>query len=736
AVYNGKNANLDASFLPFIFFLILAYFYYLFTEWLIKKFTTYQIDQKQFFQVLQEKKLVVEGQEYQVEKIDNLKVRFHSQMVNFHGTLIIPQEGSDLKLDFFANAPLDYYKQQLFNYLQGMSWQVQKKKQLSWMRICFHLTLLTFFFGYLFTITPKIIQVAQNRHQEQTKPGGRPSSGNGANGNEESEGGTGWGERGKIARFLHRLDNEPFPPQAKKAIKEKIRELQATRLVHERVSLEEWLEKIMTLPWWQTTPENQDLTLAKKELDQEHFGLEKVKERVLTYLAGKQRAGKKQTQVLCLVGPPGTGKTSLAQSIAKATGRKFAKISVGGVSDESQIRGHSRTYIASMPGKIIQGMKEAEVINPVFLIDEIDKVNTFSSWHGNPSSALLEVLDPEQNKKFADSYVEIPYDLSQVFFVCTANWIQDIPAPLLDRMDVIQLPPYTTLDKVQIAKNQLIPRTLAKYNLSKDQLTFTDEAIEEIIKFYVQTGGMRTTASIFERIAAEFAKKQIMNNLKSEIIDLAKVYQYLGPRATSKEDLTDYSQSGVVNGLAWTEAGGVILPVEASCLPAEGKSGKLIEASGNLGKIMNESAKVAYRYVRVNYQTLGISEAAIKENDVFLHFPEGAIPKDGPSAGITITTAIISALKGEVIPRNYSMTGEISFKGKVLAIGGLREKLTAAYEDKFINTVFIPRENTKHLSEVPTQVKEKLTIIPVDNYLQVWEKIKGNISSDYQSLNA
>ncbi|CAJ0844210.1 18341_t:CDS:2 [Entrophospora sp. SA101] len=420
-------------------------------------------------------------------------------------------------------------------------------------------------------------------------------------------------------------------------IKDKIRELQATRLTHERASLEEWLEKVMALPWWQTSPENQDLTLAKKELDSEHFGLEKIKERVLTYLAGKQRAGKKQTQILCLVGPPGTGKTSLAQSIAKATGRKFVKISVGGISDESQIRGHSRTYIAAMPGKIIQGMKQAE----------------------------------------------------------------DIPAPLLDRMDVIQLPPYTTLDKIQIAKNQLIPRTLAKYQLTKDQLTFTDEAIEEIIKFYVQTGGMRTTAKIFERIAGEFAKKQIMDNLKSEIIDLAKVHQYLGPRETSHGDLTDYSQSGVING-----------------------------------KIMNESAKVAYRYVRANYPALGITEAAIKENDVFLHFPEGATPKDGPSAGITITTAIISALKGKVIPRNYSMTGEISFKGKVLAIGGLREKLTAAYEDKFINTVFIPRENAKHLPEVPAQVKEKLTIIPVDNYLQVWEKIKDNISSDYQPLNA
>ncbi|CAJ0843126.1 14598_t:CDS:2 [Entrophospora sp. SA101] len=481
-------------------------------------------------------------------------------------------------------------------------------------------------------------------------------------------------------------------------IKDKIRELQATRLTHERASLEEWLEKVMALPWWQTSPENQDLTLAKKELDSEHFGLEKIKERVLTYLAGKQRAGKKQTQILCLVGPPGTGKTSLAQSIAKATGRKFVKISVGGISDESQIRGHSRTYIAAMPGKIIQGMKQAEVINPLFLIDEIDKVNTFA-----------KVLDPEQNEKFMDNYIEIPYDLSQ-----------DIPAPLLDRMDVIQLPPYTTLDKIQIAKNQLIPRTLAKYQLTKDQLTFTDEAIEEIIKFYVQTGGMRTTAKIFERIAGEFAKKQIMDNLKSEIIDLAKVHQYLGPRETSHGDLTDYSQSGVIN---------VILPVEASCLPAEGKHGKLIESSGNLGKIMNESAKVAYRYVRANYPALGITEAAIKENDVFLHFPEGATPKDGPSAGITITTAIISALKGKVIPRNYSMTGEISFKGKVLAIGGLREKLTAAYEDKFINTVFIPRENAKHLPEVPAQVKEKLTIIPVDNYLQVWEKIKDNIST-------
>ena len=726
---------MDVSLLPFIFFLVLGYFYYLFTKWLIKKFTTYQLNQNQFFQVLQEKKLVVEGQEYQVEKINNLKVSFHSKMVSFQGILIIPQEDSHLKLDFLANAPLDYYKQHYFNYLQEITWQVQEKKQISWVKIFFHLTLLTFFFVYLFTITPEIIKEAKARRerQEQNRPGKIPSGG----GKGESEGEEiDWGSGRKVQHWLYRLENEPFPSETKQRIKEKIREYQATRFIHDKVSLEEWLEKIMALPWWQTTPENQDLMAAKKELDQEHFGLEKVKERVLEYLAGKQRAGKKQTQILCLVGPAGTGKTSIAQSIAKATGRKFTKISVGGISDEDQIRGHRRTYIAAMPGKIIDGLKQTGVKNPVFLIDEVDKMNTFASFQGNPSSALLEVLDPEQNEKFVDHYVEIPFDLSQVFFVCTANQIQNIPGPLLDRMDVIQLTPYTTLDKIQIAKSHLIPRTLAKYELTNDQLTFTNEAIEEIIKFYVQTGGMRQTSKLFDAIARKFIIKQIMDNLQSEKIDLVKVYQYLGPRETSHEDLTDYSQWGVVNGLAWTEAGGTILPIEATCFPAEGKQGKVVEATGNLGKVMNESIRAAYYYIKANYQALGIDKTAIKENDIFLHFPEGGIPKDGPSAGIAITTAIISALKDKAIPRNYSMTGEITAKGKVLAIGGLREKLTAAYEDKFINTVFIPRENEKHLAEVPTKVKEKLTIIPVDNYLQIWEKLKDNIRSDYQPLSA
>ncbi|RHZ36624.1 S16 family serine protease [endosymbiont GvMRE of Glomus versiforme] len=725
ADYN-KTAKLDVSFLPLIFFLILAYFYYLFTEWLIKKITTYQLDQNQFFQVLQEKKLVVEGQEYQVEKIAHLQVRFHSRIVNFQGILIIPQEDDYLKLNFLANSSLDYYKQQLFSYLQGISWQVQGKKQLSWVRICFHLALLTFFFGYLFTIAPKIIQEAARRHQQQgqKEPSGEPSG--------EDGGGMDWEGKDKVAHYLHRLNNEPFPPQAKKNIKAKISEYKKAYF-QEKISLEEQLREIFSLPWWQTTTENQDLAVAKKELDREHFGLEEVKQRILNYLAGKKRAGEKQVQILCLVGPAGTGKTSLAKSIAKAMGRKYVKISVGGVSDEGQIRGHRRTYIGSMPGEIIKGMKEAGVKNPVFLIDEVDKINTIMSFHGNPASALLEILDPEQNKNFKDNYLEIPYDLSQVFFICTANWIQNIPGPLLDRMDVIELPPYTTLDKVKAAKTHLIPSILENYKLTNDQLTFTDEAIEEIVKFYVFTGGMRQTIKLFNSIVCAFVYKQETENLKSEVIDLKKTRQYLGSSVIS-EDSDDYYQPGIVKGLAVSEAGGSVLRIEASCFPVKGKEGKLIEPTGNLGKIMGESVKKTYYYLLNNYQKFGLTEEIIKGNDIFLDFPEGAVPKDGPSAGIAITTAILSSLTGKVFPSNYAMTGEITSKGKVLEIGGLKEKLTAAYEDKLIDTVFIPRGNERHLEEIPTEIKRKLKIIPVDNFADVWKEIKTNIGCNI--LNA
>ncbi|CAG8621542.1 5117_t:CDS:2, partial [Scutellospora calospora] len=540
-------------------------------------------NQTQFLQVLQEKKLVVESQEYQVEKIDKLKISFYPQTVNFKGVLVIPQEGSYLKLDFSANASSDYYHQYLSDPLQGISKRIAQRKN----------------------------QIKQTGSTQETETPAEEEDKN----------------------YRQRLESEPFPPQIKKKILKEVRKLDRMHpWGSNRDVQEEYIEKLMSLPWWQTTTENKDLAAAQTELD---------------------KAGKKQSQVICLVGPPGTGKTSLGQSIAKATGRKFVKISVGGVHDESEIRGHRKTYIGAMPGRILQGMSQSRVVNPLFLIDEIDKViDNVTGHHGNPTAALLEVLDPEQNEKFNDNYLgqDFPYDLSKVMFICTANNLENIPNPLRDRMDIIQLPPYTTIDKVQIAKNHSIPKILAKYELEKDQLTFTDEAIEEIINFYVHSGGVRTQERIFSRIADKFAVKQIKDNLKSEKIDLAKVREYLGFRTTERDNLVDYDEPGI----------------EKLCK----------------------------------------------------NLPKGGIPKDGPSAGITLTTAIISALTKKIIPQYIAMTGEITSKGKVSAIGGLREKITAAYEYK-LKTIFIPWGNKNHLNDFPSQVKDKLEIIPVDNYLQI-----------------
>ena len=353
----------------------------------------------------------------------------------------------------------------------------------------------------------------------------------------------------------------------------------------------------------------------------------------------------------------------------------------------------------------------------MILIDEIDKISKVTGFHGNPSAALLEVLDPEQNEKFNDHYLGqgIPYDLSKIMFICTANILEDIPGPLRDRMEIIHLPPYTTLDKIQIAKNHLIPKILAESNLEKDQLTFTDEAIEEIIRFYAYSGGSRTPEKVFRRFADKFAKKQIEENLESEEIDLAKVKQYLGARIVELE-VTDYDEAGMVNGLAYSaEVGGVILPIEVNCLfPGEGR----LKLTGNLGETMQESAQAALSYIRANHRQFGLDRYFFKENDIHIHVPRGGIPKDGPSAGIALTTAIISALKKKTIPYSITMTGEITSKGKISEIGGLREKLTAAYEHK-LKTVFIPQENKRHLEDIPSQVKDKLEIIPVSNYSQV-----------------
>jgi ATP-dependent Lon protease len=698
---NHKDYRIDGTFFPYVFFLILFYFYFLFTEWLIKKITTYRVNQVQFLQVLQEKKLVVNGHEYQIEKIDKLKISFYPQTVNFQGILIIPQEDSHLKLDFSANTSLDYYNQQLFDHLQGTSPQIGKKKfSLIW--IFFHLVLLIFFFGYLFITTPFVIMEAKRRRQPKIEEPIISSD--------------------QEQNWLFRLKSELFPPHIKRAIQGEIRKLEKMHpWASGRDVQEKYIEDLMSLPWWQTSAESRDLAKAQAELDRSHSGLKKVKKRIIEHLAGQQKSKRKQAPVICLVGPPGTGKTSLAQSIARATGRKFARISVGGISDEGEIRGHRKTYVASTFGKIIQGIKQAGTINALLLIDEIDKVSQVTGLHGNPSAALLEVLDPEQNEKFNDHYLGqgIPYDLSKIMFICTANNLENIPGPLQDRMEIIQLPPYTTLDKIQIAKSHLIPKTLAEHGLEKNQLTFTDEAIEEIIRFYIHSGGTRAPERVFGWFAEKFALKQIKDNLESEKIDLAKVRQYLGARIVELEAI-DYDEPGIVNGLAWTEFGGVVLSIEVNCYPGKGD----LKLTGNLGKTMQESAQAALSYLRDNYRQFGLDYHLFKENDICIHVPKGGVPKDGPSAGIVLTTAIISALKKKTVPYSIAMTGEITSKGRVFTIGGLHEKLVAAYEHK-LKTVFIPQGNEKHLEDVPSLVKNKLEIVPVKNYSQVWDKVKS-----------
>ncbi len=467
-----------------------------------------------------------------------------------------------------------------------------------------------------------------------------------------------------------------------------------------------FIETLINLPWVDKTDVNKDLKNAEIDLDNDHFGLEKVKERIVEYLAVQNRVGKLKAPILCLVGPPGVGKTSLGNSIAKSINRKFIRMALGGVRDEAEIRGHRRTYIGSMPGKILQNMTKVGVKNPLFLLDEVDKMG--QDFRGDPSSALLEVLDPEQNHTFTDHYTEIEYDLSDVMFVATANSM-DIPEPLLDRMEIIRLAGYTESEKINIATKHLLPKQLKIHGLKKSELNISKRAIKDIIQFYSREAGVRKLEQEISKICRKVVKTLLTNKkIKSLNVSSKNLSDYLGVRIYDIGFASKKNQVGQVTGLAWTQVGGELLTIEAVVIPGKGKT----IITGKLGDVMQESIHAAMSVVRSRSEKLGINNNFHEKKDIHIHFPEGATPKDGPSAGIGITTAIISSLTGIHVRSDVAMTGEITLRGEILPIGGLKEKLLAAHRGN-IKKILIPEQNTKDLIDIPSEIKDKIDVIPV-----------------------
>ncbi|MBL4720501.1 MAG: endopeptidase La [Alphaproteobacteria bacterium] len=479
----------------------------------------------------------------------------------------------------------------------------------------------------------------------------------------------------------------------------------------ESTVIRNYLDWMLSIPWKKRTRVKRDLVAAEKILSSDHFGLEKVKERIIEYLAVQNRVRKVKGPILCLVGPPGVGKTSLGQSIARATGRNFVRMSLGGVRDEAEIRGHRRTYIGSMPGKVLQGMKKAKSSNPLFLLDEIDKLG--ADWRGDPSSALLEVLDPEQNSTFNDHYLEVDYDLSDVMFVTTANTLR-MPAPLMDRMEIIRISGYTEDEKTEIAKRHLLPKQIKDHGLKKGEWSISDGALRELIRYYTREAGVRN----LERELANLARKGLRDIVKegeTEIrVTTRNLEKYAGIRKYRFGEIEDKDLVGVVTGLAWTEVGGVLLTIESVMLPGRGK----IIRTGKLGDVMQESVQAAESYVKSRAPSFGIKPSLFEKTDIHVHVPEGATPKDGPSAGVGMVTSIVSVLTGNPIKREIAMTGEITLRGRVLPIGGLKEKLLAALRGG-ITTVLIPQENEKDLADIPDNVKDALKIMPVSHVDEV-----------------
>jgi len=525
-------------------------------------------------------------------------------------------------------------------------------------------------------------------------------------GNESEEGGD------ELQELAEKIRKTRLSKEARTRANAEFKKLRAMApMSAEATVARNYLDVLLGLPWGKKSKLKKDIAEAQRVLDEDHYGLDKVKERIVEYLAVQARTNKLKGPILCLVGPPGVGKTSLGRSIARATGREFVRQSLGGVRDEAEIRGHRRTYIGSLPGKIISNIKKAGTSNPLFLLDEIDKLG--QDFRGDPSSALLEVLDPEQNNRFQDHYLELDYDLSDVMFVTTANSL-DMPQPLMDRMEIIRLEGYTEDEKVQIAKRQLIPKQMEAHGLKPDELVFADEALRKMIQHYTREAGVRT----LERELAKVARKSLRQILEKKVekveLTAENLGEFLGVRKYRYGMGEEEDQIGAVTGLAWTEVGGELLTIEAVTVPGKGQ----IKTTGKLGEVMQESIQAAMSFVKARAPAYGVKPSIFSRKDIHVHLPEGAVPKDGPSAGVGMVTAMISTLSGTAVRRDVAMTGEVTLRGRVLPIGGLKEKLLAALRGG-ITTVLIPAENEKDLAEIPASVKEALEIIPVSHVDEV-----------------
>ena len=521
-------------------------------------------------------------------------------------------------------------------------------------------------------------------------------------------------EENEAESYMKKIRNTRLSKEAREKALSEVKKLKSMSMMSaEATVVRNYLDWLLDIPWKKYSKVNKDLNKAMAILEEDHYGLEKVKDRILEYLAVQSRADKVKGPILCLFGPPGVGKTSLGQSIARATGRSFVRASLGGMKDEAEIRGHRRTYIGSMPGKIIKGMKKAGTSNPLFLLDEIDKLG--SDWRGDPSSALLEVLDPEQNSAFQDHYLEVDYDLSDVMFVTTANSL-DMPRPLLDRMEIIRLSGYTEDEKIEIAKRHLLPKIFKENAVKPEELFINDDAVRDIVRYYTREAGVRNLERELSNIARKAIKALLLGKKKKLPIEVTakNLSDYLGVRKFSFGEAEQEDHIGVTTGLAWTEVGGDILFIEAVDMPGKGK----VMQTGKLGEVMKESIETAYSVVRSHAEKLGINPEVFEKTDVHVHVPEGATPKDGPSAGIAMYTTLVSVFTKTPVRKDVAMTGEITLQGRVLPIGGLKEKLLSALRGG-IKTVIIPQENEKDLADIPSNVKEGLKIIPVSEVGQV-----------------
>ena len=520
---------------------------------------------------------------------------------------------------------------------------------------------------------------------------------------------------GDIEEYKERLSKGHFPDEVVKTVEKELKRLERTQgMSQEGAVIGTYIDNLLSMPWESLSEDINDIKAAAAVLDRDHYGLEKVKERILEFLAVRQLTNGQNAPILCLVGPPGVGKTSLAGSVAKALGRKFVRASLGGVRDEAEIRGHRRTYVGAMPGRILEALKKAGTRNPVFLLDEVDKMG--ADYKGDPTSALLEVLDPAQNNTFSDHYIELPFNLSDVLWIVTANDIGSIPRPLLDRMEVINLSSYTEQEKLEIAKQYLLPRQRTRNGLSGKEIKLGAGVLQRMINEYTRESGVRELERVIGHLCRKVARKIVEGDTESVYVTTKNLVDILGKVKYPHTKAKRKPEVGLCTGMAWTQVGGDILPTEVNIFPG---TGKLI-LTGKLGDVMKESAQAALSYIRSRQDKFELAEDFYEKNDIHVHFPEGAVPKDGPSAGITMATAIVSGLTGRKIRSDVAMTGEITIRGNVLAIGGLKEKVLAAYREG-IRTIVLPKENERDIEDIPESVREKLEFVPVENMDKVLE---------------